>query len=487
MTTMTEGINAQFEIKGNKNVSGVLSDAKRYEFNCWSSKLFSVESHSNIYGRTQDNKTLSLLNCLSNESQSFGTESVTYSNTIQPHIALTGEMRVDPNNDKFCSISLVVGNSHALLGWLTSFGYISFPDDGLVSQLNAQEHAPSFAAEHNPILAYFNGDFDIFSQDTKLGVISASNLISLGGGFNSDGVSIRNKVVLKVKFHTSKTLNEALNIAHQFSLLLRFIAGENVFFKDISVSDGSENNFQVLYNTYSWGEVLDSTKSGNPLIDMSSEDFPQFLDSWFSHVDRDIVRYSFYDGFLKGRSYSSDRLINAANMFDIFPSSKENSKKVLKQEETEKLKKLKQHIKEEFSELDDIKNSLLMSIGFLTRKSLKDRVNERITVIESYLASRGFDLEDIEFVLGLAIKARNYHVHGSEFKQLTLHQMYQFQVLFTCFFEFIYAVSDLIECGWKESHISHRNTHHPVFDSERYLKSEITVLKETVTQNQRQN
>ncbi len=484
---MTEGINAQFEIKDNKNVSGVLSDTKRYEFNCWSSEFFFVESHSNVYGRTQDNKTLSLLNCLSNESRSFGAENVTYSNIIQPHIALTGKNRVDPDNDKFCSISLVVGNSHALLHWFTSFGYINFPDDGLVSQLNAQEHVPSFSAEHNPILAYFNGNFDIFSQDTELGVIAASNYVSTGGGFNSDGVSIRNKVVLKVKFHTSKTLSEALNIAHRVSLLLRFIAGENVFFKDISVSDESDNNFQVLYNTYSWGEILDSTKSGNPLIDISSEDFPQFLGSWFSHVDRDIVRYSFYDSFLKGRSYSSDRLINAANMFDIFPSSKENSKKVLKQEETEKLKTLKQHIKEEFSELDDIKSSLLMSIGFLTRKSLKDRVNERITVIESYLVSRGFNLEDIDFVLGLAIKARNYHVHGTEFKQLTLHQMHQFQILFTCFFELIYALSELIECGWGKENISHRNEYHPVLDSERYLKSEIATLKNTVAENKKQS
>lgn len=324
---MTERINAQLEIGDNKNVSGVLSDTNKYEFNCWSSEFFFVESRSNIYGRTQDNRTLSLLNCLSNESQCFSAESVTYSNTIQPHIALTGKSRVDPDNDKFCSISLVVGNSHALLSGFTSFGYINLPDDGLINQLNAQEHAPSFSAEHNPILAYFNGNFDIFSQDTELGVIAASNYISTGGGFNSDGVSIRNKVILKVNFHTRKTLSEALNIAHRVSLLLRFIAGENVFFKDISVSDGSDNDFQILYNTYSWGEVLDSTKSGNPLIDISSENFPQLLGSWFSHVDRDIVRYSFYDGFLKGRSYSSDRLINAANMFDIFPSSKENSKK----------------------------------------------------------------------------------------------------------------------------------------------------------------
>ncbi|MGR5539013.1 HEPN domain-containing protein [Vibrio campbellii] len=483
MTKMTESINGQFEIKGNKHVSGVLIDTKKYEFKCWSSEFFFVENHSNIYGITHDNKTLSLLNCISYESQRFGIDSVTYSNTIQPHIALTGKMRVDPNNDKFYSISLVVGNSHALLGSFRSFGYINFPDDGLVSQLNAQEHAPSFVAEHKPILAYFNGDFDIFSQDTELGVISASNYVSTGGGFNSDGVSIRNKVVLTVKFHTSKTLNEALNIAHKVSLLLRFIAGDNVFFEDISVSDGSENNFQILYDTYSWGENLDNTKSANPLIDISSEDFPQFLVSWFSHVDRDIVRYSFYDGFLKGRSYSSDRLIKAANMFDIFPSSKVNSKKVLKQEETEKLKSLKKHIKEEFSELNDIKDSLLMSIGFLTRKSLKDRVNERITMIESYLASREFDLEDIYFILGLAIKARNYHVHGSEFKQLTPHQMHQFQALFTCFFEYIYAVSELIECGWGENHISYRNTYHPIFNSERYLKSEILLLREAVTQN----
>lgn len=128
-----------------------------------------------------------------------------------------------------------------------------------------------------------------------------------------------------------------------------------------------------------------------------------------------------------------------------------------------------------------------MSIGFLTRKSLKDRVNERIIVIESYLVSRGFNLKDIHFVLGLAIKARNYHVHGTEFKQLTLHQMHQFQVLFTCFFELIYALSELIECGWGKENISYSNEYHPVLNNERYLKSEIATLKNTVAENKEQS
>ncbi|CAH0525668.1 HEPN domain-containing protein [Vibrio hippocampi] len=483
---MTKCINAQFEVNENENVSGVLSDVKKYAFNCWSSTYFFVENHSNIYGKTQDNKTISLLNCLSSESSAFGMGGATYSNIITPHAVLTGNKRVDPDNDKFCSISLAIGNSQALLNLFTSFGYISAPDDELVSQLSAQKYVSPFSTEHKPMLAYFNGNFEIFSQNTELGIIEANNYVSTGGGFNSDGVSIRNKVMLKVKFHDRKTLNEALNIAHKVSLLLRFIAGESLFFQDLTISDESDSNFQLLHNTYSWGEALTSNKSGNPLIDISSEDFPPFLASWLSHVDRDIVRYSFYDGFLKGRSYSSDRLINAANMFDIFPASKGNTRKALKKEESEKLKKLKLHIKEEFSELNEIKNSLLMSIGLLTRKSLKDRVNERLSVIESYLKSRDFDLEDIELVLGLAIKARNYHVHGSEFKQLTPLQMHQYQVLFTCFFEFIYAVSELVECGWGESQISHQNTRHPIFENEQYLKSKIMSLKNTVADNQKQ-
>lgn len=482
---MTETINAQFEINSNKNVSGVLLDVKKYKFNCWSSEFFFVENHSRIYGKTQDNKTLSLLNCLGSDSRTFGAGSSTYSSVIQPHIALTGSRSVDPDTDSFSSISLVVGGSHTLLGWFESFGYIHFPDDELISKLNTHEHSPSFDSEHNPILAYFNGDFNIFSQDTGLGIISAGNHIYAGGGFSSDGVSIKNNVILKIEFHSSKTLNEALNSAHKVSLFLRFNAGEGVYFKDISIDDDSGETFQVLYNTYSWGEVPEESKPNNPLIDIANNQFPKVLKTWFSHDERDIVRYSFYDVFLKGRSYSSDRLINAANMFDIFPAPQHDSKKTLTKQETEKTDKLKRYIKEEFADLESIKNSLLMSIGFLTRKSLKDRVNERLDIVKNYLISRGFDLKDIELVLGLAIKTRNYHVHGTEFKQLTLHQMHQFQILFTCFFELIYALSELIECGWGKENISHRNDYHPVLESERYLKSEIVTLKNTVEENKK--
>jgi hypothetical protein len=50
-----------------------------------------------------------------------------------------GKDKVDPETDKFDSISLVVGNPLNLFRWTKSFGYINSLDEHLVEALNAQE------------------------------------------------------------------------------------------------------------------------------------------------------------------------------------------------------------------------------------------------------------------------------------------------------------------------------------------------------------
>lgn len=479
---MTEVIKANFKIGNNNNISGVLdSESGSKKFSCWSSEFFHIEDHSNIYGKTHENKYISLLECLGGKSSHISQNERSYLCEVYSHTLIVGIDKVNPETDKFDSISLVVGNPLKLFRRLNSFGYINFPDEQLVEALNAQKYSPTFDIEEHPIIAYFNGDFGIFEQETNLGTIKAHNLITSGSWGDATGVKIENKVVISIYFSEGVTIDEAFKRANSVTLFLRFIGGKGLFLKDITLKkiDHENPEFTILHDSYNWGEDIKDGYDSEPLIDVTNESFPEILKLWFEKSDREIVRYSFYNTYFRD-VYSPDRLITAANMFDIFPISDQDKKLPIATEAEELLISLKAHIKSEFSMFSDINQALLQSIGYLTRKSLKDRVKERLDIIKPHLVGHKIDIKDLEFIVNFAIKSRNYFVHGTEYKNLTPEKIFEFQSLFIDTFEYIYALSELVECGWKVTDAPVWTSRHRFRDCEQQIDIKIKKLRESI-------
>lgn len=479
---MPEVIKANFRIENNKNISGILdSESDSKKFSCWSSEFFHIENHSNIYGKTHENKYISLLNCLGGVSSHMAKNERSYSCEIYSHTLIVGKEPVDPEIEKFDSISLVVGNPLKLFRTLNSFGYVNFPDQDLIDALNGQEFVPQFDIEKHPIIAYFNGDFDIFKQETQLGTIKAHNLITSGSWGGATGVKIENKVIITIDFNEGVTIDEAFKKANSVALFFRFIGGKGLFFKDITLKKiGDEHTeFKILHDSYNWGEDIKDDYYSEPLIDVTSESFTNILKCWFDKKDRETVRYSFFNTYFRD-VYSPDRLITAANMFDIFPISDKENKQAIDNSAEELVKKLKIHIKSEFSEFPNIKQSLLQSVGYLTRKSLKDRVQERLNIIKPHLVGNKLNISDLEFIVNIAIKSRNYFVHGSEYKKLPPDKIFKFQGLFIDTFEYIYALSELLECGWKVIDAPVWTSHHRIRGCEQQINFHINKLRETI-------
>jgi len=395
---------------------------------------------------------------------------------------IVGSEKVIPEDDKFSSISLTVGNPLKLFRYLDSFGYVNFPDTKLVNALNEQKHVPPFDTEKHPVVAYFNGDFDIFEQETKLGIIKAHNQISHGSWGGATGVKIENKVIITIDFNEAVSIDEAFKRANLISLFLRFIGGNGLFFEDVSLKkvDHEHNKFTVHHDSHNWGSELEDDYYSDPLMDVTNANFLKILKNWFEKDDRENVRYSFYNTYFRD-TYSSDRLITAANMFDIFPTADNDKNKPLALDAELLVKNLKTHIKSEFSGFSDIKQYLLQSISHLTRKSLKERVLVRLEIIKPYLVNNKINTEDLEFIIGIAIKSRNYYVHGTEYKKLTPEQLFEFQTLFIDTFEYIYAISELIECGWKINDTPAWASHHKIRGSEQQIDFEIQKLKKLPT------
>ena len=479
---MKEIIKGSFQIGSNCNVSGILNkEDGSQEFNCWSPEFFHVESHSDIYGKTSEGKYISLINCLGNTGQRMYGQKASFNAKIYSHLMVVGTSKILPNEDLFKSISLTIDNPERMIPKYRGFDYINFPNDELLSALKRQEYHEELKPNERAIIAYFDGNFEIFNQDTKIGRVSASNCLTTGGGYSINGVSIQNKVVVNINFEEPLLLEEAFERTYKLSLFLRFVSGSGLHFEEISLEKDCEDEYQellVYHSNYNWGEDKKDRFASDPLVDVNSEEFLCILKNWFDKEDRDTVRYSFYGSYFQ-ESYSPSRLIAVANLFDIFPKTRGEEKKKLPEGSAELLEDLKSRIKSDFEDFKAIKQSLIHSISKISEKSLKDRVFERINVLESHQKSRPLSADDLRYIVRKAILVRNFFVHGSRKDKLFEKiDPFEFQSLFTDTLEYIYGWSELIEGGWSGENVKIWNEGHKMHFLEKNIIDDLCILKD---------
>lgn len=123
----------------------------------------------------------------------------------------------------------------------------------------------------------------------------------------------------------------------------------------------------------------------------------------------------------------------------------------------------------------------MQSIGFLSRKSLRDRIDERL----QFLHDEQFDhpVSDLQELISYGVKVRNYFVHGSNIKVLSVDQLYEYQGLFIQCFEYIYAISELIECGWKPDQQPMNFSQHPLGGMKMEIEIGYRQLMKSIEEN----
>jgi hypothetical protein len=138
-------------------------------------------------------------------------------------------------------------------------------------------------------------------------------------------------------------------------------------------------------------------------------------------------------------------------MFDIFPNTEGDA---IPHDAIELFNSLKKHVESEFSGLPKIKLALFSAIGYVKKlkKSPKDKIEERLEVLKSVLVGDRLEKSQLKLIISHATKVRNYFVHGTEVSKLTPEQVFRFQGLFIDTLEYIYAMSELIDCGWKNEY-----------------------------------
>lgn len=173
------------------------------------------------------------------------------------------------------------------------------------------------------------------------------------------------------------------------------------------------------------------------------EEFKTTLVAWLSlESTRRIARIRYADCMGRSNAYSIDRLVAAANMFDIFPIESDQLTMSL----SDDLALAQQECREIFKRLPGgpERDSVLGALGRMGKPSLTTKVLSRAAVVTEKLGAK---LPGLELAAKTSIRVRNYFVHGS-LNGLDYEKLEALTPFLTDTLEFIFASSDLIDTGW---------------------------------------
>lgn len=305
--------------------------------------------------------------------------------------------------------------------------------------------------EH-PLLFYFTGKHDIFSVDTVLGKISATHGISYTSP-GPEGIHVQNTIRVSITFSTGQTVDEAIAAVLGTLRFLEVVAGRpqnivELVFRLAASTDERPRTLDAYWCLPPRREKDDESQKPHPAdlplqAGESPERFATVLARWLErHEEWRNARARYATSSAHQNRYGIDRLVGAANMFDIMPAAAYPKVMPLPTE----LLDAKNATINTFRSLpaSPERDSVLNALGRIGKPSLKSKVRSRVKLI---MDTVGAAFPDLELVTDHAVDCRNFYVHGTPGKYDYGTHADQ-PAFLTDTLEFVFAASDLIEAGW---------------------------------------
>lgn len=178
-------------------------------------------------------------------------------------------------------------------------------------------------------------------------------------------------------------------------------------------------------------------------VTVKPDEFTGVFKCWLERHDSwRNARTRFSTAFAHQNSYDIDRIVSAANMFDILPSTACPATVTL----TPDLDQAVGNARKAFLALPagSERDSILGCLGRIGKATLKSKVRGRAKLITDIVGDR---FPELDMVVDQAVDCRNYYVHGSVAK-IDYSKHFDQLHFFTDTLEFVFAASDLVESGW---------------------------------------
>lgn len=369
-----------------------------------------------------------------------------------PHFVLEGRRHLDPSLSAVADIALVIEDASTLFYDFDAFGTVIDPAPHIERIATANNLDRPIMTGPDPLIAYFTGKRDIVDVDTVLGKVRVRHNPSWNPG-GPDGVRINNVISIGIEPESPITFDEGISRTLRLLRFLDLVLGrpQNLVDMSIGVSfDGCVEPLKVhwSYRPSRTPRSMEDGRAPHPadvLLDpiRRSTEFAEVLRVYFQmDAERREARERFHASFARQRVYSIDRLIGAANMFDILPKSAAPNDVDLPQE----VREAKERGRAIFQALPESyeRDSVLSALGRVGKASLKHKTRHRVQRIVDAIGER---FPELQLVLDEAVNCRNHYVHGSAAK-VDYSRNFDIVTFFTDTLEFVFAASDLIDAGW---------------------------------------
>lgn len=445
-----------------------------------------------ILGKLDDGRLCSLHNCLYlGYTRNGGREDGTLKHQYYPNFAVVSGRYIEAEPRCIYAVRYHFEGLFNLFTGLEMFRNLIVSRDAVERVLEDEYRKRRAIADKNgrgdpeynqvmgpsPSLAYNSGKFEICEMPISWGVVRLLNLTTSYSG-SIRGVGFSNEVAVELEFEQPRRLTNVLEPLRTLHGLFELCLGQRQAYKWIQLgleplptSRGAEQGLLDWADFYWSGcndrQIGDEEAASVPEVLLDPErrlnEFCQVVSAWTNSADRlSEARNRFANGFYE--NYSVDRLVSAANMFDILPDDLCPPDSSLSKDLVAAIDECKRLIKS--LPLSAERDSVLSNLGRVGRASLTKKVLHRSERIGAAAAEKlpSLDLPCVE-----AVKMRNHFVHGSEARFDYRHEFEIFAFL-TDTLEFVFAVSDLIDLGWDCTHwVGERSTlTHPF---KRYLFS----------------
>jgi hypothetical protein len=371
---------------------------------------------------------------------------------VFPHYVIHGEKYLDPQAEVIDEVSFIIDDAVRLFDDFDAFGSLLFDAQPYVDQI-VKARAPDRLIEtsENARLIYFTGKTNVCAADTVYGKVSVERRPGFDFG-GSRGAYIQNKIVIIIRFPAPLAFHEAVSRVSVLIDFLGLLVGrpQNLLALGIRLGVATEEPV-ALEVAWSYAPKRDKAKeskkpgSFDVLLDAvrDTTQFSGVLRRWLERQEAwHGARWRFFQVFEKQSNYDPDRLIGAANMFDILPTPAVPDNVLLSPEITQARAQSRAMFK--ILPWSAERDSVLSALGRLGKPALKHKVRYRAQKLVE-IGSEWFP--DLYTVTDEAVNCRNYYVHGTA-SSFDYDRNFDLVTLFTNTLEFVFAVSDLIEAGW---------------------------------------
>ena len=416
--------------------------------------LACVKEASCVNGTAYTGEYLTLIDCHSPSiaHTSFKDAPTQYHADVFPHYVAIGRSHLKPDKPCISAIHFTTADLATLFYDFDAFGHVIDAKPIIDVVLQERRQMRPVKAGERPHVFYFTGKDCIVEVPTTIGKVSVHHRPRFGMG-GPEGVFIKNRIIVSIEPDEPVPFNDAVDRMYGVACFLSMVAGraqgiDHIHVTTTEVIDDIPQSLAIS-PSYRWKASNKSDQykphPGDVPLDpiQHRPEFDVVLADWVArHSGWRVARGRYLECMRKANKYGPERLVAAANMFDILPADAVPMAVELSDDLVATRDSCAERFRIHPRGID--RDSALSALGRLGQPSLPKKVAHRASIVGSKLGAR---FPDLLLVASVAVKCRNFFVHGSA-DDIDYPKVEPLVPFLTDTLEFIFAASDFIDAGW---------------------------------------